>query len=235
MRTVIITGSAGGIGQALVKKFKDEEYYVIGVDIEKTENCDLNIICDLSNVEYAPTLIKTHIENYVKIDKIDCLVNNAAIQIKSKLGTTEYSDFKKTLDVNLLSPFFISQMLKDYLKGGSIINISSIHASQSKTDFLMYSTSKGAMKTMTQNMALEFAPDTNVLGVCPAAVETPMLKSGLSKESYQKLKEFHPTQSIGDPNELAKFIHFVSENNDFFTGTNIEWDGGISKVLNDPE
>jgi NAD(P)-dependent dehydrogenase (short-subunit alcohol dehydrogenase family) len=234
-RSVIITGSAGGVGKYLVEKFKKANYYVIGVDIEKTTNCDLNIICDLSNVEYAPVLIKNHIDNYTDLEKIDCLINNAAIQILSNFTNTTYADFKKTLDVNLLSPFFITQTLKEYLKGGTIINISSIHANQSKNGFLMYATSKGALKTMTQNMALELATEIGVIGILPAAIDTPMLRSGLSEEAYEKLKEYHPTQSIGDPKDLAEFVLHISENNVFMTGTNIEWDGGISKALNDPE
>lgn len=234
-KSVIITGSAGGLGQHLVDKFKKKNYYVIGVDIEKTTNCDLNIICDLSNVEYAPSLIKNHIENYTDLKSIDCLINNAAIQILGDVENITYSNFKKSLDVNLLSPFFIAQQLKEQLEGGVIINISSIHANQSKKEFLMYATTKGALKTMTQNMALEFAPDVNVIGILPAAIDTEMLKDGLSKESYKKLKEYHPTKSIGDPKDLADFILHISRNNKFMNGNNIEWDGGISKVLNDPE
>jgi len=233
MQTVIVTGSNGGIGKELVNKFCID-YYVIGIDLEINKNCDLNIICDLSNVEKSCELIKAELIKK-NIIQIDCLINNAAIQIKSKFGETQYNDFKKILDVNLLSPFFIAQKLKDLLKNGLVVNISSIHANQSKKDFLMYATSKGAMKTLTQNMALEFAPYTNVLGICPGAIETNMLKSGLSEKSYQQLKQYHPSKRIGDPKDLANFIYFLSKNNIFFTGANIEWDGGISKVLNDPE
>lgn len=234
-RVIVITGSCGGIGSAMVKHFKNNGDYVIGVDNIYNEECDLNIKTDLSDVEISSVVIRNQILNNIEHGRVDCLINNAAIQIKSKIGKTEYKDFKQTLDVNLLAPFFISQSLKDLLTGGTIINISSIHASQSKKDFLMYATSKGAMKTMTQNMALEFSPNTSVIGISPAAVDTPMLKDGLSKDSYKKLSEYHPTKHIGDPNRLAEFVSSLIDNSHFLTGTNIEWDGGISKVLNDPE
>ena len=235
-KCVLITGHAGGIGQALVKNFKKKNYYTIGIDIEESVDADLNIKTDLSDVEKSIKQIDSELVKN-NITTIKCLINNGATQIKSTFEHTSIKDFNTTLNVNLLAPFFLTQKLKPYLLEGNgiVINISSIHATQSKKDFLMYSTSKGALKTMTQNMALELAPNINVLCICPAAVETPMLKAGLSEESYAKLKEYHPSQSIGDPNDLAKFLHYLAENNNFFTGANIEWDGGISKVLHDPE
>lgn len=233
-KVVIITGSAGGIGTALVRKYKLAGWKTIGVDIEDTEDVDIKIKCDFSAPGIAGIFVEQELKNS-NIEKIDCLINNASTQILSSFEDIEVTDFKKTMDVNVLAPFFITQSIKEYIVGGCVINISSIHANQSKKDFLMYATSKGALKTMTQNMALELAPSINVIGVLPAAVETEMLKDGLSEQQYEDLKDYHPSNSIGDPNKLSEFIYHLSENNDFFTGTNIEWDGGISKVLNDPK
>ena len=232
-KVVVITGSAGGIGSALVRKYKQGGWKVVGVDIDDTEEVDVRITCDFSAPGIAGRFIEQELKNS-KIDKVDCLINNAATQIISNFDDIEGGDFRKTMDINVLAPFFITQSIRKYMDGGCVINISSIHANQSKKDFLMYATSKGAMKTMTQNMALELAPKINVIGILPAAIETEMLRVGLTDSQYEELKTYHPSDSIGDPKKLSDFIYHISENNEFFTGTNIEWDGGISKVLNDP-
>ncbi len=74
------------------------------------------------------------------------------------------------------------QKLHKYLKGGSVIFIGSIHAKQSKKDFTLYATTKGAVRTLTQSLSLELAPDIMVNCIAPAAINTPMLKAGLTKD-----------------------------------------------------
>ena len=123
--------------------------------------------------------------------------------------------------------------LRKHLRGGSVVNIGSIHSSQSKKGFLVYATTKGAIKTMTQNLSLELAPDIMVNCIAPAAIDTPMLKAGLSKEEYLQLRKYHPADRIGSPVELSK-LHTLRKKY-FSTKAFIEYDGGISKLLHDLE
>ncbi len=88
---------------------------------------------------------------------------------------------------------------------------------------------------MTQNLSLELAPDIMVNCIAPAAIDTPMLKAGLSEEEYIQLRKFHPVDRIGSPVELSKLVYTLCERNIFLTGAYIEYDGGISKLLHDPE
>ncbi len=234
-KVVLITGCLGGIGSSMVDFFKDEGWFVIGTDKrESFSNADIKITTDLNSVEDAIQTIEKALEE-AGLTKIDALINNAAVQIKKKFKDFTYDDWLESVNVNIISAFMLVQKLHKYLKGGSVINIGSIHASQSKKDFILYATTKGAIKTLTQNLSLELAPDIMVNCIAPAAIDTPMLKAGLTKEEYNQLKKFHPVEMIGDPRELAKLILMLCKRNIFLTGAYIEYDGGISKLLHDPE
>lgn len=234
-KVVLITGCLGGIGSSMVDFFKEEGWFVIGTDKrESYSNADIKITTDLDSVEDAIETISDRLKKE-GLTKIDALINNAAVQIKKKFGEFTYSDCLESVNVNIISAFLLVQKLRYMLKGGSVVNIGSIHASQSKKDFILYATTKGAIKTLTQNLSLELAPDIMVNCIAPAAIDTPMLKAGLTAEEYKQLKRFHPAEMIGDPKELARLIIMLCERNVFLTGAYIEYDGGISKLLHDPE
>lgn len=227
MKKVLITGHSGGIGQALVDKFRFANYHTIGIDIKKSEtDIDDEYIIDMNNLEIPP------------IDDIDIIINNAAIQIKKDFGDFTIEDWKQTMNINVIYPSLLVQHFKDSLikNNGHVINIGSIHSQQTKNGFHLYSTSKGALETMTKSLSLELAPHVKVNMISPAAINTPMLKAGLSEESLTELRMYHPTKSIGNPRQLAKFILNIVELDDMFlTGSIIEYNGAISNKLNDPE
>jgi len=157
------------------------------------------------------------------------------VQIKKKFDEFSYDDWAESFNVNVIAGYMLCKKLRKHLMGGSIVNIGSIHSSHSKKGFLIYATTKGAIKTMTQNLSLELAPDIMVNCIAPAAIDTPMLKAGLTREEYLQLKKFHPVDRIGSPVELSKLVYTLCERNIFLTGAFIEYDGGISKLLHDPE
>jgi NAD(P)-dependent dehydrogenase (short-subunit alcohol dehydrogenase family) len=234
-KVVLITGCLGGIGSSMVDFFKEEGWFVIGTDKrESYSNADIKITTDLSSVEVAIETIHKKL-NEAGLTRIDALINNAAVQVKKKFGEFTYGDCLESVNVNIISAFLLVQKLRKHLKGGSVVNIGSIHAAQSKKDFVLYATTKGAIKTLTQNLSLELAPDIMVNCIAPAAIDTPMLKAGLTEAEYKQLKKFHPADMIGDPRELARLIIMLCERNIFLTGAYIEYDGGISKLLHDPE
>jgi NAD(P)-dependent dehydrogenase (short-subunit alcohol dehydrogenase family) len=233
-KVVLITGCLGGIGSSMVDFFKDKGWFVIGTDKrESFSNADIKITTDLSMVDDAVKTVEARIKK-AGLTRVDALINNAAVQIKKKFKDFTYDDWLESVNVNIISAFMLVQKLHKYLKGGSVINIGSIHAKQSKKDFILYATTKGAIRTLTQNLSLELAPDIMVNCIAPAAINTPMLKAGLTKDEYNQLKKYHPADMIGDPRELSKLILTLCERNIFLTGAYIEYDGGISKLLHDP-
>ncbi len=233
-KKILITGCLGGIGSVMVDFFKEKGWFVIGTDKrEAYSNADIKITTDLNKVEEATDQIVRTI-NERNITRIDALVNNAAVQIKKEFDEYSYDDWMESLNVNVIAGFMLCKKLRKHLQGGSIVNIGSIHSSHSKKGFIIYATTKGAIKTMTQNLSLELAPDIMVNCIAPAAIDTPMLKAGLTREEYLQLNRYHPVDRIGSPVELSKLVYTLCERNIFLTGAFIEYDGGISKLLHDP-
>ncbi|NLA48212.1 MAG: SDR family oxidoreductase, partial [Bacteroidales bacterium] len=229
-KVILITGCLGGIGSVMVDFFKEKGWFVIGTDKrESYSNADIKITTDLNNVDEATDQV-LKIINDNNITHIDALINNAAVQIKKKFNDLSTDDWTESFNVNVIAGFMLVKKLRKHLQGGSVVNIGSIHSSQSKKGFLVYATTKGAIKTMTQNLSLELAPDIMVNCIAPAAIDTPMLKAGLSKEEYLQLRKFHPVDRIGSPVELSRLIYTLCERNIFLTGAFIEYDGGISKL-----
>jgi len=227
MKRVLITGHSGGLGQALVNAFRFDGYHTIGIDIKKSKtDVDEEHIIDMN------TLIMPNINN------IDVIINNAAIQIKKNFNEIDVFDWTQTININVIYPSLLAQYFKKSLirNKGHIINIGSIHSQQTKKDFHLYATSKGALETLTKSLSLELAPNVKVNMISPAAIDTEMLRAGLSDDSYKELEKYHPCESIGEPRRIAKFIlNLVNNDDTFLTGSIINYNGGISIRLSDPE
>lgn len=241
IKSVLITGVNGGIGSALAHKFHEAGYRVFGLDIQESEpmehmefiQVDLNKFCN--NEDYRK-LTSEHLQN--KIDRLDVLINNAAIQILGHLDEITFNDWQTTMNVNLTAPFLLSQLFLHKLETskGSIVNIGSIHQQQTKSSFISYATSKSALIGLTKSLAVDLKDKIRVNAISPAAIETDMLREGFNfdESAIDELREIHPVQKIGKPEDVANLALFLSsENLGFIHGANIALDGGISSVLTD--
>lgn len=248
MGFVIVTGAAGGIGQALTHAFTDAGHSVIGVDqVEKPQNLSVAhyVQCDLARtVEepgYAEQIFST-IRIALDGQPLDALINNAAVQILGKVEDLHRAAWRQTLDVNLVAPFLWAQAFLPELEAarGSILNISSIHARLTKPNFVAYATSKAALSGMTRAMAVEIGSKVPVNAIEPAAIETEMLRAGFEGDpsGYQSLLKHHPSAAIGQPADLAKVataaLHIIGTGCNFLNGSIISFDGGIASRLHDP-
>ena len=121
---------------------------------------------------------------------------------------------------------------------GCVINISSIHARLTKSDFSCYAASKAALESLTRSLAIELSGrGVSVNAISPAAISTEMLKEGFAKTPHklEELESFHPSGSIGTPEQLATFVKSISEQRGgFLTGSVLEFNGAIGGKLHDP-
>jgi NAD(P)-dependent dehydrogenase (short-subunit alcohol dehydrogenase family) len=237
MKSILITGSNGGIGIELCKKFYNENWNIIGIDIHENQNHDFYhqyIKCNLEKEEEI-------IEATKNILNLDCLINNAAIQINKSFWEMTCDEWDKTMNINLRSTFLLSKYLIEHLKKsqGNIINIGSVHSIASSDKIAAYSCSKHALVGLTKNMALELASfNICVNCVSPGAVETDMLKksllrghSGTDEDTIMtNFANKHPLKRISQPEELANIVFFVA-NQKMINGANIIADGGVSIKL----
>lgn len=242
----MITGAAGGIGQALVRTFCGAGYHVIGVDREPVAAmpsaaeflcCDLaRTVRDAEEGERVLDLICQRVGGH----GVRALVNNAAVQILGGVDSLDRAQWATTLEVNLLAPFFWAQGLLPQLQAvqGSVINISSIHARLTKPDFVAYATSKAALSGLTRAMAVDLRGRVRVNAIEPAAIGTAMLKAGFAgqPERFARLEGLHPLGRIGLPEEVAACaLELADGASRFLHGACIALDGGIGSCLLDPD
>ena len=242
-RSVLITGANGGIGRAAVLEFSRLGWDVIGVDrdplgFEFPED-GLFIQSDLSRPENIAELFSQVAEMY---QKLDALVNNAAIQIAKPLIQTTLEEWDALMAINLRAVFYGVQRAYPLLKAahGAIVNVSSVHAVTTSADIASYAASKGALLSLTRAMAIEFAKDyVRVNAILPGAVNTPMLEAGLSRghvtggtleDRKNDLARKHVIGRVGTPEEIAKAIVFLADNDQssFMTGHPLIVDGGAT-------
>jgi len=242
---VIVTGAAGGIGQALVRGFAEAGYGVIATDhcaVPEDLPCEGFVQADLQRTVVEPDYaeaIFTQIRQHLGNRPLKALINNAAVQILGPADKLSRQDWRATLDVNLLAPFFWAQAFLPELEAshGTVLNISSIHARLTKPKFVAYATSKAALSSLTRAMAVELGARVRVNAIEPAAIDTPMLRAGFdgNEHGYQQLSECHPTASIGKPEDLALLARMVVELNiSFLSGAVIDFSGGLRARLHDP-
>jgi NAD(P)-dependent dehydrogenase (short-subunit alcohol dehydrogenase family) len=236
----LITGSSGGIGRELVRVFIDVGYKVIGIDNNSQtagHECSHFIKADLEKFVLDETYsneVLNNLQDFIGESPINVLINNAAIQTLGDLQTAKIAEWQNSLNINLLAPFMLSQKLATKLKGGSIVNISSIHARMTKKNFLVYSTTKAALSGLTRALAIDLAGRVRVNAVEPAAIYTEMLEAGFSANPsfMDELIKSHPVGKIGNPHELAKFVLFIADSGDVFvSGSIIPYDGCVGITL----
>lgn len=244
-KVVLITGVSSGIGNATAKLFHQEGWHVIGVSRTRTDHIDgvdHYIPADVSKIE---DLDRVFDEIKSEEGRIDSLVNNAALQICKPILETTVEEWDAVFNTNVRSVFYTSKLAHPLMaeKGGSIVNVSSVHAIATSLDIAAYAASKGAIKTLTQNMALEFAQSKiRVNSVLPGAIETPMLHQGLTRDHIEGLNIRSKLNALADrtvigrvgtSEEIAQTALFLadSKRSSFVTGQSIIVDGGATIKL----
>jgi NAD(P)-dependent dehydrogenase (short-subunit alcohol dehydrogenase family) len=241
----LVTGAQGGIGKALVNEFVANNYNVIATDLIDAQFELEHVVSMQSDLErfvidetYA-LAFKKKVDSITGGSGLSVLINNAAIQILDTTSELTRSQWQTSFNVNLHAPFFLSQLFLTELANnkGAIVNISSIHATHSKKEFVAYATTKAALSAMTRNMVLDIGNKVRINAIEPAAIATDMLKAGFEGQQakYQQLEDFHPLGRVGTPLDVATLALFLSSDNaGFIQGACISASGGIQGCLSDP-
>jgi len=213
---VIVTGASGGIGFELVKQFLNQGHSVIAIsrNIKPLVNLKhkhlIPVSIDLTKVEEIGKIISIIRDNF---KRIDIVINNAGKLISKPFLETSYSDFLELYNVNVFGVVELTKVLFPYLsKGSHVVNISSMGGIQGSLKFAglsAYSSSKGALITLTELLAEEFKESGiafNVLAL--GAVQTEMLA-----------KAFRDYKAPTTAQEMAAFIvNFALTGNQYFNG-----------------
>ena len=240
-KTVLVTGSSIGLGSSIIKKFASNNYNVIinynthkneaeklKEELEKKYNIECLIIkCDITKEQEVKEMFDIIINNF---NKLDVLVNNAAIAIDTTFEDKTKENFMKVLDTNVVSLFYLTRIFADEMykqKEGKIINISSSNAIDSYYEYsLDYDASKAALINLTHNLANHYSPYINVNCICPGWINTPMNKN-LDKDFKQKEENKILLNRFAEPEEIANLVYFLSTNEaSYINDSIIKIDGG---------
>ncbi|MEE0866652.1 MAG: SDR family oxidoreductase [Clostridia bacterium] len=237
-KVAIITGASRGIGREIAKTLAKKGIKVIAnynkseekakelQEELKIENIDIDIFkADVSRRNEAKELVDYTLDKY---GRIDILINNAGIaQFKEFTKITD-EDWNKMIDINLNSVFIMSQEVLENMihnKNGCIINISSIWGNVGSSCEVHYSTAKAGINGMTKALAKELGPSNiRVNAIAPGIIDTEM-NNDISEEQINIIKEETPLGRIGKPEDIAKCVKWLVED-EFTTGQVISPNGG---------
>ena len=246
-RILLITGAAGGIGRATVNVFAQAGWKVIGVDrSSKFDEFPENGLFIEADISLPDQLEAIYEKVFAFTTTLDAVVHNAAVQIAKPLVDTSAEEWDLVMASNLRSVFLGAKLAYPLLKaqgGGAIVNVSSVHAIATSANIAAYAASKGGLLALTRAMAIEFAPDEiRVNAILPGAVDTPMLRAGLSRghagagnmiDRLENLARKTVNGRVGQPEEIARSIYFLADNSQssFMTGQALIVDGGATARL----
>lgn len=237
-KIAIVTGASRGIGRAIAKTLAENDYIVIA-NYNKSEseaiklkeelenqNKQIDIFkADVSKREEVKQLVQYTLRKY---NKIDVLVNNAGIDQQKLFQDITDEDWQKVINTNLYSAFCVTQEVLPNMihnKSGCIINISSIWGQIGASCESIYSISKAGIDALTKSLAKELGPSNiRVNSIAPGFIDTDMNK-GYSASDVNAIIEETPLQRIGKPEDIAKCVNWLVEDN-FTTGQVIAINGG---------
>ena len=239
-RTALITGSTGNIGAAIAVAFAAEGAHVVvsGRNQERGDavvaeiraaggKADL-IVADLDG---SPAASRTLAAEATRIlgGRIDVLVNNAGIFPRLTTATTTEASFDEVYAVNVKAPFFLTAAVAPEMAergSGSIINLGSWIARLGVPVSSLYSSTKGAMETLTRAWAAEFGPSgVRVNAISPGVIRTPALHG--DTHQAEAMMRGTPAGRSGTPDEVAHAaVYLASDEAAFVHGTVVDVDGG---------
>jgi len=240
-KVAIVTGGNSGIGYATAKELIAEGAKVIitgrrkdAIEKAAEELGAIPFVADQGNLEDIETL-KTAIEK--QFGKVDILFINAGITgILGSIENMNSDNFDNVMNINLRGAYFtLSKFIPLLNEGASVVFLSSNVASTYKPNSSVYQASKAALNSIAKTAAAELAPRkirVNIVSPGPTKTEI-MTKAGLDEETLKGINEWLineiPLKKMGTPEDVAKAVVYLSDNNiaSFMTGTEILIDGGM--------
>lgn len=240
-KTVLVTGGAKRVGAAICRRlhsaganivihYRSSVYEAFALRGELNARRPSSAVCvqaDLLNVSALKSTIEEAIEHF---GRLDALVNNASSFYATPLASLNEEHWQDLVGTNLKAPLFLAQAAADELRRchGVIINIADIHAERPMQDHLLYSAAKAGLVALTKGLAQELAPHVRVNAVAPGVITWPEGDEWQNEERRQKIIAHTLLKREGEPDDIAKTVHFLIAEAPYITGQVISVDGGRS-------
>ena len=242
-KVAIVTGASSGIGTGVAERFAREGARVavnyrerpgnkekVDAILARLETPGMPVEADVSKREDVERMVAEVVE---KFGRLDIVVSNAGMEIKTPFLDVPDEEWDKQINVNLYGSFVVAQCgARQMVKqggGGKIIFMSSIHEDVPFPQYTPYCVAKGGMRMLMRNVALELAPHKiNCNNIAPGAIATPINQETLNNPATvkQALAEI-PWARFGTPEDVASLtVYLASDESDYVTGSTFYIDGG---------
>lgn len=241
----LVTGAAKGIGAGIAERFIEAGAAVVLFDIDgqgarelaqslSTRGRALAIEGDVTREDDVERAIARTVAEF---GRLDVLVNNAGIDVAGQIPEYSSAQWDRQVGVNLKGAFFFAKHAIRQMRGrgGSIVNIASVHAFISYPGNAAYDASKAGLVALTRTLALDHGHEgLRVNAICPGYIDTPMTEEWLAsvpdrQETERQMLAVHPLGRIGTPRDIAEAVLFLaSDAASFITGACLVVDGGMS-------
>ncbi len=233
MATALITGSARRLGKYFALMFAEAGYNIAlhcNSSVEEAEETakdirvNYGVKCelfsqDLNKAALLPHLVESVLDTF---PDLNVLVNNASVFGQGTLMQTDEALFDLQMGVNLKAPFFLTKAFAKVVKNGSVCNILDTYISTNVYQHTAYLMAKKALAGFTGTAARELGPNIRVNGVAPGLI---LPSNEEEVELFRVISKKLPLQNIGQPEDVAKAVLFLTESS-YITGQVIHVDGG---------
>ncbi|OGO15590.1 MAG: oxidoreductase [Chloroflexi bacterium RBG_13_68_17] len=235
-KCVLITGGAGGIGEATARRFLEEGSRVTVLDRDEAACRRLEgrlpgltavVRADVSD---PPAVARAFESLDRELGRLDVLVNNAGISVRSPFLSITPEQWRSVQATNLEGVFLVAQQAARRMlagRGGVILNMGSTNGLLGYHYYADYNASKAGVIELTRSLALELAPTIRVNAVCPGFILTPMQEAEYTAEMQRAFSDKIPLRRLGRPEDVAALFAFLaSDESAFITGQCFVIDGG---------